>query len=172
MIDLMVDIETLSTKPTALITQIGACYFDRYTGEVGKKFCGNISIQNGLDLGFSVDGKTIEFWLNQEGHSFLDNPSDLVVVLSGLSYFAKGCDRVWAHATFDFPILHNAYDVLGMKLPFPYWSTRDIRTLVDLSGVVPPKSSPEEKTHNALEDCIRQVKYCTECFKKLREGIV
>jgi len=36
--DVMLDVETLGTKSTAAIIQIGACYFDRETGEIGDKF--------------------------------------------------------------------------------------------------------------------------------------
>lgn len=166
--DLMVDIETLGTSPTALITQIGACYFDRLTGQIGDKLCHNVSIQDGLDLGFSVDGSTIEFWLRQPGRTFLEGPLYSVGdALANFSSFAKGCTSAWAHATFDFPILANAYNVLRMKLPFSYRLTRDIRTLVDLSGVKVPKAASEE-THNALDDCIYQVEYCVKYFKELR----
>lgn len=167
MLDLMVDIETLGTGSNALIIQIGACYFDRLTGQIGDTFCQNISISDGLTQGFSVDGSTIEFWLQQPGRSFLLATQDVKTVLEDFSKFAKRCKSVWAHATFDFPILANAYYRLHMKLPFYYGLARDIRTLVDLSGVEPPETTPE-KTHNALDDCIYQVGYCTKCFKKLR----
>jgi hypothetical protein len=64
--DIMIDIETLGTGTRGLITQIGACYFDRNTGEIGDKFCENIQIQDALDNGFEVRGDTIKFWLEQD----------------------------------------------------------------------------------------------------------
>ena len=167
--DLMIDIETLGVGQNALIIQVGACYFDRLTGIIGDKFCKNISIQDGLNKGFSVDGDTIEFWLKQSNRSFLVDTLTTKEVLVSLSRFTKLSSTLWAHATFDFPILANAYRRFYMKLPFHYWATRDIRTLVDLSGIVLPRKSPK-KTHNALDDCIYQVSYCVECFKKLRSS--
>lgn len=165
--DLMVDIETLGSGSNALILQVGACYFNRLTGEVGDKFCHSVSIQDSLDWDFSVDGSTIEFWLKQVNRSFLVDPLLIEEVLKLFSQFAKTAESAWAHATFDFPILADAYKKLGLRLPFPYWITRDIRTLVDLSGVPVPKTV-KDKSHDALEDCIYQVGYCTKCFQAIR----
>ncbi len=36
--DCMIDFETLGTGPDAAIIQVGACYFDRVTGEIGATF--------------------------------------------------------------------------------------------------------------------------------------
>ena len=44
--DLMVDIETLGVSHDSVITQIGACYFDRNTGEIGAKFIANIDLSS------------------------------------------------------------------------------------------------------------------------------
>jgi len=57
-------------------------------------------------------------------------------------------------------------------LPFHYRQTRDIRTLTHLAGHQRNESTidPKDKTHNALEDCLYQVKYCVECFNKLKEN--
>ena len=79
MIDLMLDLETLGTSNNALITQIGACYFDRYSGKLGKQFLENIQIQDGLNKGFEVDEGAIRFWLEHEP-TFLSKPIPITVV--------------------------------------------------------------------------------------------
>lgn len=168
--DLMIDIETLSTSYNAVITQIGACYFDRETGEIGKEFSANIQIQDCLNKGLEVRGDTIKFWLLQEGRTFLNNPETLNQVLAKLRYFYDGKAKVWAHATFDFPILANAYKVVGEGFPLPYRNLRDIRTLTDLAKVEHKKNGEEgPKNHNALDDCRYQVKYCVEYFNALNQ---
>lgn len=48
-------------------------------------------------------------------------------------FYKKG--KAWSHATFDFPILTNAYHLLKIRQPIPYKKMRDIRTLIDLSGI-------------------------------------
>lgn len=167
--DLMVDIETLgSTKAISpVITQIGACYFEPLTGEIGPEFYENISIQDGIRAGLEVDGDAIEFWLRQSNRSFLDNPRPIVEVLNELRNFSFEAKRVWAHATFDFPVLVNAYKLLGLDKPFSFRYMRDIRTLVDLAGVEIPKVPESSKVHDALMDCHYQVEYYTKCLKEL-----
>lgn len=169
--DLMIDIETLDILPNAVITQVGACFFDRYTGEIGETFLGNIQPSDCIKQGLSLGWDTIKWWMQQpkENWTWMENPVKLTRVLSMFSTFAKPCETIWAHATFDFPILMNAYRTIGMKLPYHYRACRDIRTLVDLSNLDYNKEKID-KTHNALDDCLYQVKYCVECFNRLVKG--
>lgn len=44
---------------------------------------------------------------------------------------------------------------------------RDIRTLVNLSGIDLKTYDWNKKTHNALDDCKFQVTYCVDAMKKL-----
>lgn len=169
--DLMLDIETLGVRPTSVIVQIGACYFDRKTGEISKSFIENISIKSCLDYGLTVDGETLAWWMQQKDRSWGANPESLLETLCAFRDFAKKAKYVWSHSTFDIPILINAYNVIKVPLPFHYRATRDIRTLTHLAGHQRNESKvdPNDKTHNALSDCIYQVKYCVECFDKLRK---
>jgi len=45
---------------------------------------------------------------------------------------------------------------------------KDIRTLVEIANVAPQKTERVGIAHNALDDCLFQVKYCVRCFKKLK----
>jgi len=169
--DLMVDIETLGTSHNAVITQIGACYFDRYTGllsDYKTQFQVNIQIQDCLDKGLVIDGGALKFWFEQgtERMTWLKDPVLLSKALNDFREFSKKAKNVWSHATFDIPIIANAYKVMGSKLPFSYRYCRDIRTLVELSGIQ-SHAPRKDKTHTALEDCIYQVKYCVECFNTI-----
>lgn len=168
--DLMVDIETLGTTKDAVITQIGAVFFDRYTGKMGKELLVNIQIQDCLDWGLKVDAGALKFWFEQSGRSFLENPVPLQTALDALRklYKEEKGAAVWAHATFDFPILATAYDKIKQGFAFPYKNLRDIRTLVDLAKLDYVKGKGDPKTHNALDDCKYQVKYCTEAFNSIK----
>jgi hypothetical protein len=169
--DLMLDIETLGVRPTSVIIQIGACYFDRYTGEVGDKFTENISIKSCLEQKFTIDSNTISWWMQQENKSWGDNPKSIFEVLTTFTDFVKKAKYIWSHSTFDIPILANAYNAIDKKLPFHYRATRDIRTLTHLAGHQRNESKTDlnDKTHNALDDCVYQVEYCVKCFNKLKE---
>lgn len=166
--DLMVDIETLGTGINSVITQIGACYFDRFTGELGETFLVNIRIQDCLDKGLTVDGGAIKFWFEQNHKDFLEAPIDLTKALGHFKQFCKKDTIAWAHATFDFPIISNAYRLHSQGLPFSYRNMRDIRTLVDLANIPYKQYKREGTHHNALDDCKYQVKYCVDCFRALK----
>jgi len=166
--NIMIDIETLGTSNNALITQVGACYFDRQTGIIGDKFSMNVQIQDGLNNGFEVDAGAIKFWL-EHTPTFLKEAVPVKEMLGKLREFISKKTLIWSHATFDAVILKNAYRRFKEKTPFSFRNVRDIRTLVDLAHIKYKKKEGDDKSHDALEDCIYQVKYCCECFKKLKE---
>jgi hypothetical protein len=171
--DLMVDIETLGTQPGSVVVQIGACYFNRYTGEIGDKFLANVDIQSCLDVELVVDAGALKFWFDQFRHAeynptWQEQTHKLTRVINDLATFAKPADYAWAHATFDFPLIGAAAKAVGLKMPINYRNCRDIRTLVDLAGL--PYEKPRvDKTHDALGDCIYQVGYCVKCFNAIEE---
>lgn len=167
--DLMIDIETLGTSHNAVVTQIGALKFNRETGETDKGICLNVSIDDCLRLGLEVDAGALKFWW-ENVPSFLEGAMPVGKAVQILNEYCKGAEAVWSHATFDMPILANMCLKVGQKkLPFPYRNCRDIRTLVDIPGVKMDKEEKKiQKTHNALEDCVYQVKYCVRCFRALK----
>ncbi len=154
----------------SVITQIAACYFDRYTGEIGDEFEFNIDIDSCLAAGLTITAGSIEFWMEREG-TWLKDPVSLKNALDNFSIFMnryKGA-LMWSHATFDAVIIANAYHAIGQGIPYSFRNVRDIRTLVDLAKVEYNKEEGvDEKTHDALEDCKYQVEYCVECFKELQ----
>ena len=172
MTDLMVDIETLGTDYSAVITQIGACQFDRLTGVVAETLLVNVSIQDCLNHGLTVNGGALKFWFEQpqQHYTFLANPVPLSKALQQLREIAAPADAIWAHATFDFPILAHACRAIGQGMFTSYIKLHDIRTLVTLAkwvrGTEPYQR--HEKDHNALNDCLYQVKYCVVCFNMLK----
>lgn len=172
MTDVMLDIETLSTRPSAVIVQIGACYFDRETGEVGDTFCHDIDIQASLDAGQTVDGGALSWWMTKQKDSitFFEDPLNPVSVLAALNKFLFKAKTIWSHATFDIPILCEAMRLHKTPPKFHYTQTRDIRTLTDLAGGNHPKVDGVSKTHNALDDCKYQVAYCVEYMKRLKNN--
>lgn len=165
--NVMLDIETLSTRSNAVVTQIGACHFD-LTGRVGETFLMNLDIQAQLDKGAVVDGDTLRWWLGEQKDNvtFLDDTQHPEYVLNELNGFLASAEAIWSHATFDFPIVCEAmrrHDIVPL---FRYRSARDIRTLAGLAGGGWPKTTTQ-KTHNALDDCLHQVEYCAEYIKRL-----
>lgn len=175
--NLMIDIETLGTRPNAPVTTIGACFFDPMTGEIGPEFYRKIDMVDAMRFG-SADADTIRWWLTQEreAQSELVKGKDLLAdVLKDLAaFYNKGKDAsVWGNGpTFDITILEYAYGkCLGLKAPWPFWNVRDVRTVVQLAeGLVTKPGAFHEKgvAHNALDDCIFQIGYVSKMWQALR----
>ena len=178
--DVMVDIETLGIIPGSIITQIGACYFDRNSGDTGEEFLVNIDIVNSLKNGMTVNGESLNWWLKGDKEiTFLDNTVKLRQALERFTNFLdkgiwrndegkKSMPLIWCHPSFDIPILASAYKIMNrLYTPWQYYNVRGIRTLGDLAGYKWKKEDNDDKSHDALEDCKRQVIDCVGYFMKL-----
>lgn len=166
--DLMLDLETMGSGIGSVITQIGACYFDRYSGEVGQKFNINVDMEDAVREGFRIEPGAVKFWLGQPGRSFLVRPEPIRYCLGLFHEYAEKADCIWSHATFDFSMIQDAYQKLGMK-PLKYRKTKDIRTLMELAGTHKMDDTLHpESAHDALSDAIYQVGYCVKAFNILK----
>jgi DNA polymerase III epsilon subunit-like protein len=168
--DVMLDLETLGTRHDAMIIQIGACYFDRNTGEIGDIFAVNINPGKFGDR-FSVDYETIKWWFEQSDDArklVMKGPSGIGWALTELDSFLQEDVYLWSHATFDVPILLNAFKAMELPFKVPFRNMRDIRTLMDLAN----HRSSLERTgthHNAIDDAMFQAKYVSEAIRKLND---
>lgn len=174
--DLMVDIEALGS----VVTQIGACTFDRDTGEVFETFLENLTVAPQLDAGLEIHLGAVNFWLNEAKAgselTWRDNQHHPAQVLQWLNIFVGGATEdtglrgVWSHATYDMPQLARLYRTFNINRGWKFRKERDIRTLVDLSRVsLKEVEHKHDKSHDALEDCLYQVEYCAAAFKELNK---
>jgi DNA polymerase III epsilon subunit-like protein len=165
--DVMIDIETMGTRSTSMIVQIGACYFNRVTGEIGDTF--KVHIYHSND-DFTVDWSTIKWWLEREEiarQSIISDELEVRTAVTRLKVFLTNAVYVWSHATFDIPILLNTFDKVGEKFPIHYTKMRDIRTLIDIKNDNKKSTLDRKGTHHdALDDCKFQVAYCVEALNK------
>lgn len=168
------EIETWGLNHDAVIVQIGACYFDRYSGKIGNRYKVNIDPQSSLDMGFKVSASTIEWWLGQSEEarkSITAEPRYHVTdAIRGLNEFLSKAKAIWSHATFDMPKIMHHIEVFDLFPKFHYSAAKDIRTLTGLAGIS-KRQAPEREGihHDALDDCLYQVQYCVMCFNKLKE---
>jgi hypothetical protein len=168
--DIMFDLETMGSSYGSVITQIGACYFDRYSGEIGDKFSVNIDMYDSVREGFKIEPQSVVFWLFQPGRSFFQEP--LVPTRQALSEFHGFCKQakcLWSHSTFDFSMVQYAYHHLSLK-SLGHSKTKDIRTLMELADTHKLDDTPNpENAHDALSDAMYQVGYCVKAFNILRK---
>lgn len=64
-IDFMVDLETLSNTPNAVVAQYAIAKFDIVTGEISSTVQENICLETEQKNGFEIDASTVSWWLKQ-----------------------------------------------------------------------------------------------------------
>lgn len=164
---LMIDLETLGTKPNSAILSIGAVAFD--SDGIHDEFYVNVNIASSTLHKFDMDSDTIYWWLEQDskaGQVLSKDKKTAEVALSMLHEFvAKGVgfNEVWANSpSFDLVMLKNYQSKLGFTELWPFWIERDFRTFLSLSGAerVYPTIA-----HNALEDAKVQAQTIINYYK-------
>lgn len=172
--DLMLDIETFATSANGLVVQVAMAIFDRNTAEVKKSTIINIDVEDSLKYGFLMEEETLNWWATQPKEIFESlqvNPFSCQEAYENIKKFIPYEAYIWSHATFDVPMLANfCIKVSGdKKLPWAYKNARDIRTIVDISGLDLDKYDWEkEKTHNALSDVLFQIKYTVDALNMIK----
>jgi hypothetical protein len=186
---LMIDLETLSTRPDAAILSIGAVVFDIETGKLGDGFHCGIKMEDSNIYGH-IDPKTVGFWLlqSQEAQESInrmtggDNAFTLAEALQRFHQFFNLSTnpprvKVWGNgAGFDPILMESSYRRCGLEAPWKFWMTRDVRTIVDLGrdliGFDPKKDTPFEGVqHSALDDAIHQAKYVSAIYQQLQHCV-
>lgn len=165
--NLMIDIETLSTKPNGVILSIGAVFFDE-TG-LGEEFYQNIDLESSMEAGFEIDADTVYFWLKQssEAGAVLDKDklhyADTVYNL--MTFIHDNCDidnvNVWGNSpSFDLVMIKNYIASCDKYLSnhdpakiWKFYNERDFRAAVDIYKC---KRVKPTVAHNALEDAKAQ----------------
>lgn len=186
--DLMIDIETLSTHNNACIYEIGLAMFDPLTGEMGPYEEIHVNVLSCLFHGGYIDPDTVA-WHKRRGAQDAIMQADQVGV-----YIEEAMDKfiafiktnktegmcTWSRGPqFDLTILNWYLNKTNKgKDPWGYRSVRDIRTLqyvldeawrARYPDLEMPKRERTPATHNALEDCEEQIKDVVEAMKLLRE---
>jgi hypothetical protein len=173
---LMVDLETMSSDSNAVIIGVAAVEFDLKTGQTGRTFYETSSIQSCLDIGLTVTGKTIAWWLLQNEiarKQASEAKSNISDVLSKFRFFLAELNthttQIWGNsARFDLGILEDAYKKLKQDIPWNFRNERDVRTLVSFAPDIKANAINDGVAHNPLDDCRFQISYCTEIFNKLK----
>lgn len=169
--DVMIDFETFGNGPNKCICQVGAVYFDRVTGELGKQFKINIDAGSHTKRGAVIDADTVYWWLAQSEaarNSLLTDRVEVSLAMSHLNEFLRGAERVWSHATFDFVTLMDTFKQLGITPSVSYKAGMDLRTLVYVAHVSTKDFPREGVHHDGLADAIHQVKYCVASLNLIK----
>jgi hypothetical protein len=171
-IDIMLDLETLSSAPNAAIIAIGATTFN--TAENCSFYC-VVDAKNSQALSGHVSADTALWWMRQstEARDAVSKTPGYLLA-DALQRFREFCDpyedvRVWGNgADFDNVVLRQAYERLGMPAPWSHRGNRCYRTLKNLRPDI--AFEPFGVAHNALDDATAQAMHAERILQAL--GIV
>lgn len=176
MSEIMIDLETLSTRSNAVIIVLAGIKFSRKEDilplEHMETFYRRIDIDSCTEVGLHIDDNTIKWWNDQEDsirYEAMLNPvrDSLKNVLNDFKIWIQNSEKIWGNGSdFDCSILAEAYKRCDMKVPWKYYNTRDVRTIFDL-GKIYYNQLPDDNKHHALYDCYRQIVGVKKAFKKL-----
>nr|DAT00631.1 MAG TPA: 3' exoribonuclease [Caudoviricetes sp.] len=178
----MVDLETLSSQPNAHILETALVNFNPVTGEVFDNQ--SFHFRHGLDeqRGSHTSTGTIDWWyktnrgyfaklLNPvEKHSLTDTLWRMKTIFENARN--DGGLLVWSTGTFDVDVLNNAYKRLinPNETLINFWEAHDCRSMRTIGEMFPRlRQKVYAVTHNAYEDCIRQIGYITDVTQYLAE---
>ena len=171
----MIDLETLSTRPNAVILSLGAVKFDPFTDriDVDDGLNVRVDVDQQTSLGRHIQEETIDWWARQDGEvqeeAFsTENRISLESLIKKLNKFLVGVDGIWCQGpVFDIAILEDLYRHLGIPTPWQFWQIRDSRTLFSVHG--DPRDKSRQGAHNALFDCCYQAIGVQEIYR--RQGV-
>lgn len=159
--NVMLDLETLGTRPDAAILSIGAIAFNLHDN-LTQYF--EVKCQPDLAR-YTVDYSTVAFWMAQPDAARLPlfkNTRPMYDALGALSSFLSvtipSDATVWAlPAAFDIPIIENAYRTEKRVIPWKYDSAACLRTLCKLAKITKAQRVQPRIPHDALSDCEAQL---------------
>ena len=165
---IMLDLETMGTKPNAAIVSIGAVYMDFENNALGEQFYRRICLESSVLCGGVVDAQAVKWWLKQNElarREIYSATAPLDKALNALSNFIGSNSKIWGDgASFDNVILRSAYESCCIEAPWKYWDDRCYRTMKNIYPDV--KEQQSGQVHNALDDAISQANNLLAIVKK------
>lgn len=174
---IMIDIETLGTRPGSVIAAIGAVAFDPVAGTLDDDdLLLHVDLASAQKCGLRIDAETVGWWLRQSemarGETFAAAGRDtLDGSLQCLTEFwrSKRAPFAWSHgAGFDLVLLESAYFACSLIVPWKFYNARDTRTIYALACINPKDYfGPGTTAHNPLDDARAQAKAVIAAYAKL-----
>ena len=160
---IMIDLETLGTKPGSVILSIGACV----VGDTGNSFYRALDIVSCEAFGLTIDAATVKWWMSQDMAARQEFVNGEAVTLDkALKAFSKWVGKqgnlrgIWGNgATFDNVLLRCAYEAAGLPPPWSYRQDRCFRTMREERPVPEDLVTLPGVRHHALDDALWQAKY-------------
>lgn len=176
-LNVMLDLETVGTKSDAGILSIGAVTFAHGDFMLQQEFYEKISLTSIQTAQFSQDAEVMKWWDKQDQEIRNEAFSGITPIGIALCSFYDWCMRLnteillWGNGSdFDNVILCNAYQSLGLSVPWKFYNNRCFRTLKNLFPGI--KIGVQSNKHNALEDAKYQAAWAEEIMRWQNIGAV
>lgn len=176
--NIMIDLETMGQGPRSAIAAIGAVEFDPYGQGLGRTLYHRVHLRTSVAAGLVIDAETVIWWLKQSDAARAELTSEdnvpLHYALYDLAQMIAGNQLddettiVWANgASFDFPILAEAYRAVGFRQPWKFFNERDWRTVRKVGPTVEFERAGTH--HNALDDACHQALHLQRVMARLHQ---
>lgn len=181
----MVDLETLGLKPGCPIVSIGAVCFINAPINKNTNFYITILPKSRANIMDRPDESTLKWWEEQSVEAraeVFDNPISVDILdalpkfkqfLQQLQVYSEDEIVIWGNgASFDEPILAEAFKRAGIALQWSFRNSMCFRTLKELAkmyGIELPEF--EGVKHNALADAVYQAKCANTVFNFLDHAV-
>lgn len=191
---LVVDLETLDTIPTSVILSFGCSLFAfeeknaDFEHYIKTGFYTKLSPIEQIKSGRTTDQGTIDWWKKQgkEAQKVLIPQKTDITLRECLLQFTDYLNNsrydhkksyCWCRgASFDWPIIEDAFRQYKLKLPYNGWKIRDIKTAIDImagadNGMYNLKNGtpPAFIKHDSLHDCALDILRLKELYDRLLE---
>lgn len=170
--DVMVDLETLGTRPGCSVLSIGAVAFG--PKGLGAEFYVVINRHSCVDWGLEEEPSTIAWWDGRESEAktVLDHAAEGGLLLPrALEQFTQFLNnhpgvKLWGNGSdFDNAILSACYHVTRQDQPWKFYNNRCYRTLKNLWPEI--KLDRVGTYHHALDDAKSQALHAVQLMRKV-----
>lgn len=174
---IMIDLETMGTRPGAPIVSIGAVRFDQ--NQIWDEYYVTVDLDSAVEGGGVMDAHTVLWWMNQSEAARAELTGEGQEIEPTLNDFRGWVDAtchiydfkgMWGNgANFDNVILAETYRRAGMAVPWPFWMDKCYRTV---KGMYPDVQLERVGTHhNALSDAKSQAEHLIR-INKAAGGVI
>lgn len=183
-LDIMIDIETMSKKENASILSWAMVPFfrDGSKFEDAKDFYQIVSLTSCVFAGMDIDPETQEWWLKQDPKAksiFLHGEKLNIhrVACDAYSYLEKLSEKydlyLWSRGIdFDIPKIEWCFcKFVDRPLPYKYSHKMDVRSVLKFMGVDQSQFEFKGVKHNSIDDCMHDIRMIQTADAMLRNLI-
>jgi hypothetical protein len=165
----MLDTETLSTLPNAVMLSLGAVKFDE--NGIKDEFYICIDPVKSKELSHDISLDTLNWWKAQKPEVLKQAMTDAVSPEEGINKFLewygpKSIQTFAKGSHFDFPIIESYLRDFSKPYPWKYWDVKCYRTIMNMVQDIKPDAE-EGDLHNALVDAKVQANHLIKIWKSI-----